>query len=764
MPRKHDATKITPESEQKLTKSHTQEKKASWETLLGEPEPIPDDVLTELQQLQESRFRENSESRWIKESAGGAYDALTTAIHEGNGMLSEQAFNEVLDDYQRIADYNHYNKTYSMSRILIYCTIKTDFQAVKCLLDHFQWHDMAPFHLEYAVKYGGLPILHHVVKFCLENNLMRHVLISDLLFHAVSVKFQQKQGMGGKAERYWDTNVVPYVVKLYDVLGRSDLIFSTSEKYYSYQCKSVLHVASASGRTEALRFLICKFVAEKGPESLNVVDVHGHTCLHKAAIMKKIDVVSLLVTYGADVDIRSIYDRTALQSVLLTINRHLGSVDDYKKQIAALQHNGEFASTYINRRSVYKNDSVSEYIVSLERLMTTEMDEANSYKDIANYLLSVGAERIVVSDGPKLQKHIKGIERVDHEDGSTSYMYKETTMSQENNKQTAIQYARRPRTNSENDIVLVDVLDLPTVKSIFKMCKEEQKSDLIFSSDLLDNTVLHQVALDAPEDDRLEVIKYVVRTFEKAGKSELIYKMNVSGLTALHIVAGKGDLESVRFIVSKCREFAQLDETNADNKTSSKFKTSYSNGTVIHVAAAAGHRHVVEYLAKNCGVELDVKGMGHVLNAFQMALSDQQCDDLDSLQAFSAGTESMFQCSTIGQMDVETASGVTALQVAYDNKHYDIVELLVHLGADPTIRNEDGTNTTYTVAAQSDKREDETWFQYAARKGKLSSMTSQRSAMYPSVMETLCQNDPGTGRSLLVIFKNIIHLIFNKFQ
>ena len=84
--------------------------------------------------------------------------------------------------------------------------------------------------------------------------------------------------------------------------------------------------------------------------------------------------------------------------------------------------------------------------------------------------------------------------------------------------------------------------------------------------------------------------------FDQAGKAELVFQIDTFGYMALHYAAEKGDLDSVIILKCKCKEVEDLQKTYKDSHSAKLFTRDSQNfnmGTVIHVAAFAGHAHVV---------------------------------------------------------------------------------------------------------------------------------------------------------------------------
>ncbi len=410
------------------------------------------------------------------------------------------------------------------------------------------------------------------------------------------------------------------------------------------------------------------------------------TCIHSAAYHGHLAVVKFFANMGVNLDVAGIgvYSDEEPFTVFMP-----GKIPLTALEMAYYQKHFHIADDLVSRGAdpTIHNPTTGEVMFSYnsrfevnQRLMTKNKYDQHGYTAPVTWGIRV--------EGPVSQSSEETIYQLALRKSISSVSHTEKAC-----KALSLKYLRR------------------AVQELEHRCKTE----VICGVDKSGRTILHWAGLEASDEERLPMILYLSEKFKEYKQEHLFYKQDISGLTVLHIVAGKGDLESVIHLVPKCNQLEDLEKTNQQNED--KNKIAFNRGTVIHVAAAEGHLPVVEYLAL-CGVDLDTLAMNHEVSAFQAAVNEDKTEVADSV----------IQCTTIGSVNDDKESsavvGVTALQLAYENDHEHVVEFLLSRGADPTIREPDGNTGKARVKPlvqryMGSKRDDETPMEYALRKGLL---------------------------------------------
>jgi ankyrin repeat protein len=260
----------------------------------------------------------------------------------------------------------------------------------------------------------------------------------------------------------------------------------------------------------------------------------------------------------------------------------------------------------------------------------------------------------------------------------------------------------------------------------------------------------------AAREGHLPVVDFMIS--EEYGSIEAITK---SGMTALHVAASAGQLEVVRFLISKSLKLIprlaiggnQRPSTNLSPSKNPEFVNAkaYCGQTSLHFAASNRQLEVAKLLLASRASNLvdrqgrsalhaaSVKGNSDLVkllleNNFDINLQDNHgdtpvfiaacrgADDIvqqlvqsgaDVSLKNSAGwsplhaafgykviTEYLISCKEVDINDKEN-TGRTALMIAAQNNHPDVVEFLVNAGANLSDQNKDGLTALHFAADQN---------------------------------------------------------------
>ena len=269
--------------------------------------------------------------------------------------------------------------------------------------------------------------------------------------------------------------------------------------------------------------------------------------------------------------------------------------------------------------------------------------------------------------------------------------------------------------NDGNDILQLAVRKNPSVgviKCLVEYIEASTKPEIILNTTAEGETILHL----ALYNENIVVLEYLTDYFVRRDRHDFIYQQdNFVGVTPLDEAILKGKTGHAKLLTRRFRTPDVLDEGSTPNPKHKGFEDAdhvlaNTGMTPLHAAAYEGNYEMLDHLV-DLGVELDLQNGQHM----------------------------------------------TALQVAVHLKHFECAELLLRMGADPSLRDKDTGEIeevwkipNEAIRLQDRKRDDESEFRYAVRKKLLRSVFSARSTMYPSVFEKLTEDDSETGNPLVV--------------
>ncbi len=636
--------------------------------VITELDPMPDDVLAELKEMPDM---------FISLSGLDAYNQLTSAMENTSSVLSKEKLQTILKTDQQV----------------LKATIqKNDFQTVKCLLRSFkQRADDFGISLElqnpdrklfsYAASKGGVQILDYLIK--IFGKQIERSYNDNLLLDALRESFLVDGKHYSKAEHYWDTVVVPYVVKLYEDAGWGNFIFPTKSDLTAPNSDlTALHVAGRAKRLEAVRFLIPKFVKRGGPESLDIVDESGNTCLHYS--FKHEGTVRLLVQYGADVDIRNGEGYSALEKLVHRILEIAVLLDEAQRYSQAL-------STQLAQDPSLA-DLFKRPIERTSSLIQSNTSKLIRYENIANYLLSVGTDPTIRNRQHADRFGYLGlVDSVTNGASSTHYVYKNRSAPE----------IPRPETAST----------LTTRSGPTSLTKEQENSALTSGS--LDHTEWDssfgaRVKAEGRERHTKEVDPSLISTFEdissfssyqapSSGKSSVIHAQ----LKKLMNPQPDGSQQS-HDVVSECSWQSQLqsqDDFSEQSWQTSILPSSSSSYCNDHESSCQQASQVSFHSSNNTNSSHVSDGESENVVTEQtensVSLPETQSLDPDDSHTYMVGQEASVSSSILSTSEVEDSHGMGAIDTenhAYQDgaEAYD-VDLAIALSL--SLENDGGSAT-----------------------------------------------------------------------
>ncbi len=576
-----------------------------------EIDSIPDYVLEELKKMPDM---------FIIPAILQAYNQLTSSMKDTSGVLSEENLRQILEIH---------------SHVLLVAVRKSDRQAVECLLRSFKQHPSVcdttslKYQLQfpntlfkYAASRGGPQIIDYLIKFF--GN--KHLCTDDLLFEAVRESFWVDGKHYSNAELYWDTEVIPYLVKLYEDMDCDECIFPSKSSPPLSSDWNSLHAAGLAKRHEALRFLIPKFVARGGSESLDITDESGNTCLHYS--VKHEETVRLLVQYGADVDIRNDDGDSALEKLVQRIIEIAILLDGLEHTSQDLRKNGALAESYFVAKSshsysdVYANQDMSfkDFRENTNRQIQSHTSKLIRYEKIASYLLSVGADPTVRDVDMRIERARLAGDPTDRNQAErilfryfkfgANYNYyvsiadradvtnssSEVTAKTSVKRELGVEFQDSNMSVSgvsESDTILSQKTNVRS--EVDKYCRTNGESAHPLRGKYGPTIMFHTIEFgsrfeqtqECHRGEALELVKQLVHHFESANKLDDMYAVSKSsGATIFQAAAEFGSLSLLMYLVNHAK---------ANDRSHLIFQVDNSGAGIVH-SAVRNELYIVKYV------------------------------------------------------------------------------------------------------------------------------------------------------------------------
>ncbi|KAI6170524.1 Suppressor of tumorigenicity 14 protein-like protein [Aphelenchoides bicaudatus] len=477
--------------------------------------------------------------------------------------------------------------------------------------------------------------------------------------------------------------------------------------YKTYDGFTALHVASQEGKFEAAKVLIAK-----DPSLGNATDKHRQTPLHLAALNGYCNIVSLLLSNGADVNALANFGGDDLTTSPSVSALYLAAENGYTKCIKVLLDKGAkinyktydgFTALHVaSQEGKFKAAKVliaknHQLVNSTNKDHQTPLHIAASegHCDIISLLLDNDADVNALAnfnndstDSPSVSALYWAAEngsvecvrilldngaKIDHQDN-----YGETALhiaSQEGKFKAA-----KALINKDPSLVNIANKDhwYPLHMAAFKGHCDivslllEKGADVNALAKFIgeDSTVSPHVSTLywAAKNGHIECVRILLN------KGAKIDHKTYQGLTALHIASQFGKYEVVKVLIKKNPKLVNI--TDKDHQTP------------LHIAALSGHCDIISLLLSN-GADVNVLGK-YSLSALHLASVNGHIECVKIL---------LNKKADINHQDTK---GNTPLHIASLKDHYDIVKLLVGRGATTIIKNNDG-KTALDLAIKSNK-------------------------------------------------------------
>lgn len=177
--------------------------------------------------------------------------------------------------------------------------------------------------------------------------------------------------------------------------------------------------------------------------------------------------------------------------------------------------------------------------------------------------------------------------------------------------------------------------------------------------------VVAMMLIFAIKAEHVYMLKYLIEQYELNPNVQ-----NNCGETSLTLATYRGDLDAVRYLISKGAKIIYPQNT----------------GNALDFAIECGHLHILRYFIEECNVNVDYDNHGvHLLT-----------------KAAGCGQEDLvrYLLSKGANVDVKSQHDVTPVMIAIQNHKFNIAQILIQYGADINIANDQGF-TPLMAAVQS---------------------------------------------------------------
>ena len=460
--------------------------------------------------------------------------------------------------------------------------------------------------------------------------------------------------------------------------------------------RTCLTLAADSGHTETVRYLVGL------PEvDVNHRDFDGYTALHYMSREGDADVVQLLINAGADIATENVYGRSPLHCACES-----GQLDVVKKLVGAgagVCDTVNGGDTCLTVAAEYGHTKTVRYLVGLPEVDVNHRDGDND--TVLHYMSGEGdadAVQLLIDAGADIEmKNCDGCSPLHYacESGALDVVKKLVRAGAgvcvtDNNGRTCLTLA--VYSNCGHTETVRYLVGLPEVDVNHR---DGDNNTALHWAVEQNHTDIAQLLIDAGADiemkncdgcsplhcacdsGALDVVKMLV----EAGAG--VRDTDNGGSTCLTLAASCGCTETVRYLVG-------LPEVDVNHRDS-------DNNTVLHCASGEGDADVVQLLI-DAGADIEMKNSGSsplhcacqsgVLKIVKMLVeagagvcaTNNDGDTCLTIAAYFGHTETVRYLVGLPEVDVNhrDANNNTALHLAVEQNHTDVVQLLIAAGAD----------------------------------------------------------------------------------
>ena len=391
--------------------------------------------------------------------------------------------------------------------------------------------------------------------------------------------------------------------------------------------------AASSGHLE-----ICKLLIKEGVD-INAKDKDGITALMEASIMGHTKIVEFLLDSGAEVDAAASSEVTALW-----LAASEGRSDVMK---ILLDKMADAKNTRVDGITALMTASVGGHVEAVKLLLENGADPTATDKDGLTCLMNA-AENGNVDVLKALAEHA---DDKSYLDAISNTGYNALTIASAHGHAGAIEFLLEAGANvgavDDNGVTALMYAAASNHVDAMKMLVEKGQADIDFKHSHGGTALLEPSTRGATD-----AIKFLLQS-----GAQFDFTDN-DGVSPLMAVASQGSIEGQTAII----EALQKVKSEAEMKEHINM-FSYSGGSSVMFAAAGGHL--------NCTKQLI--GLGADVNAIARATPDY----LEKLKK-------MVEEGTVTE-DEPNVDGVTALHVAAQGGHKEVVDILIEAGADVTV-------------------------------------------------------------------------------
>lgn len=391
--------------------------------------------------------------------------------------------------------------------------------------------------------------------------------------------------------------------------------------------------ASSSGHLE-----ICKLLVKEGVD-VNAKDKDGITALMEASIMGHTKIVEFLLENGAEVDATASSEVTALW-----LAASEGRADVMK---ILLEKGADAKNTRVDGITALMTAAVGGHVDAVKLLLKNGADATATDKDGLTCLMNAAENGSVAV----LTALVEDVGDKSYLDTMSNTGYNALSIASAHGHADAIGYLIEAGANvstvDDNGVTALMYASASNHVDAMKVLIEKGNADLDFRHS-------HQgtALLEASTGSAVDAIKLLLE------KGAMFDFSDEDGVTPLMAVASQGCIEGQIAIMDKLKSVKSAQELKDHINM-----FSFSGGSSVMFAAAGGHAPCTKMLIDH-GAEVNAiaRGTPEYLEKYKKMVED----------------------GTI-QEDEPNVDGVTALHVAAQGGHLEVVDLLIESGADVTI-------------------------------------------------------------------------------